>query len=107
MALKMDPNFNTSIDFDAAAIWYIESYDRYLAAYQDPYYLTVIEPDERNFVDKGQLSGQEPGKKTVVRAMSTLGVPRSMIKDGKASVDVNDGIWAKFKEFQDRSSTKD
>jgi EthD domain len=87
----MDPAFSATIDFDAAADWLVESYEGYLAAYTDPYYINTIEPDERNFVDK-------EGKTTIVRAMSTLGFCRSMIKDGKPSVPVSDEIWAKFKE---------
>jgi len=96
----MDPAFATSIEFDSAADWYIESYEAYLAAYMDPYYINVIEPDEKNFVDKGQLDGPDSGKKTIVRAISTLGVCRSMIKDGKPSVAVKDEIWHTFKEYK-------
>jgi hypothetical protein len=98
----MDPAFATSIEFDSAAMWSVESYDAYLKAYADPYYVNVIEPDEHNFVDKGQLDGQGAGtgKKTVVRAVSTLGVCRSMIKDGKAAVAVEDGIWHTFKQYK-------
>jgi hypothetical protein len=97
----MDPAFATTIQFDAAADWYVESYEAYLAAYADPYYVEVIEPDEHNFVDKGQLAnGSEAGKKTVIRAVSTLGHCRSMIKDGKPSVAVTGDIWENFQRYK-------
>jgi hypothetical protein len=95
----MDEAFAAPIEYDAAADWYIESYEKYLAAYADPYYINVIEPDENNFVNKGQLDGTIRGTKTVVRAITTLGVYRSMIQDGKASVEVKDEIWTNFKEY--------
>jgi hypothetical protein len=100
----MDPAFATSIAFDSAADWYVESYEAYLAAYADPYYVEVIEPDEHNFVDKGQLDSAESVTKTVVRAVSTLGVCRSMIKDGKPSVEIKEEIWNTFKDYRRKDS---
>jgi hypothetical protein len=97
----MDPAFSASIDFDAAAVWHVQSYEAYLAAYSDPYYINVIEPDEQNFVDKGQKDGTGPGKVTTVRAMSTLGVYRSMIHDGKPTVEVSEEILKKFNSYQE------
>lgn len=101
----IEPSFSEAIEYDAAADWYVESYESYQAAYKDPYYIDIIEPDEQNFVDKGQVAkpGNE-GKKTVITAMSTLGYCRSMIKDGKPAVEVKDEIWEKFKEFRSRES---
>jgi hypothetical protein len=72
--------FSGSLDFDGAADWYTNSYERYLAAFNDEYYRTVIEPDEWNFVDKGDL---KEGRREVVRACSTMGVNRTLIKSGK------------------------
>jgi hypothetical protein len=95
----MDPAFSAGVNFDAAAVWHVKSYDAYVAAYKDPYYIDVIEPDEQNFVDKGQMDGKNPGKVTVVRAMSTIGVYRYIIKDGKPAVDVSDDIWEKFNSY--------
>lgn len=104
----MDPTFSAAIPFNAAADFYIDSYERFLTAFSDPYYIEVIEPDERNFVDKGQLDKDQSdeggeglaGKKTVVRAMSTLGYCRSMIRDGKAAVEVEDRVWDNFTQYQ-------
>ncbi|KAL1891025.1 hypothetical protein Sste5346_007847 [Sporothrix stenoceras] len=98
---RMDPVFASGIEFDAAADFYVKSYDDYLAAYKDPYYLAVIEPDEHNFVDKSRPEGQT----TVVRAMSTLGQCRYMIRDGQPVVDVSDEIWARWHEFYPEADT--
>lgn len=103
-AARMDPAFSLPIDFDAAADFYVTSYDDYLRAYADPYYLAVIEPDERNFVDKGQCGGQNTTT-TVVRAMSTLGQYRHMIRDGKPQVEVTDAIWQRWHEFNPEGET--
>jgi len=94
----MDPAFSGSIDYNAAVDFYVESYERFIAAYHDPYYLSVIEPDEQRFVDKGQIDG---GKRTVVRAMSTLGTAKSMIKDGKAAVQVKSEIWENWQKLKE------
>ncbi len=98
---KLKSDFKTIIDYDAAADLYVENYESYINAFSDPYYLNVIEPDEQKFVDKGQL-GQAPGKKTVVRALTTVGINRSIIKDGKPAMQVDDEIWAKFNASREK-----
>lgn len=101
----IEPKFSEAIEYDAAADWYVEDYESYMAAYKDPYYISIIEPDEQKFVDKAQVGGPgSEGKKTVITAMSTLGYCRSMIKDGKPAVEVKDEIWEKFKEFQEKKT---
>lgn len=97
---QMDEDFAATLEFDAAVDWYVESVEGYLAAYADPYYVNVIEPDEHNFIDKDGASGSGPGKKTVIRAISTCGFCRSMIKDGTAAIPVAGDIWQKFNEYQ-------
>ena len=90
------PDFNNVLDFDAAADFYIASYKAYTDAYKDPYYINVIEPDENKFVDKGQ--GSE-AKQIHVRAVCAIGVCRSIIKDGKAMVDVSrdvNDVWQQY-----------
>ncbi|MCJ1302275.1 hypothetical protein MMC08_005078 [Hypocenomyce scalaris] len=76
----MTSDFNTVMEYDGAADFYIADYGAYEAAYRDPYYVRVIEPDERNFVDKSETH--------VVKAQSTIGYNRSMILGGKANVEV-------------------
>ncbi|CAK7233621.1 hypothetical protein SCUCBS95973_008656 [Sporothrix curviconia] len=102
-AARMDLAFSMPVDFDAAADFYVKSYDRYLAAYKDPYYIHVIEPDEQNFVDKGQCAGRGGSstdtKTTVVRAMTTIGQCRYIIRDGKPVADVSEEIWQRWHEF--------
>ncbi|KXJ97502.1 EthD domain-domain-containing protein [Microdochium bolleyi] len=39
-------------DYDGCALFEIESFEQFAAAFEDEYYKTVIEPDERRFIDK-------------------------------------------------------
>lgn len=98
----MDPAFSAGLDFHAAADWYVESWEGYVAAYNDPYYRQVIEPDEDNFVDKGQTGD----KVEMVRAVTTLGYCRYMIRDGKPSAEVSDSIWERFSQMEKDNPSK-
>jgi hypothetical protein len=73
------PSGSATLDYDAGVDWYVPSYEAYEATFKDPYYVNVIEPDEWNFVDKG-------GGKEIAGAVSTVGVSREIIKDGKSCV---------------------
>ncbi|PNP47951.1 hypothetical protein TGAM01_v206165 [Trichoderma gamsii] len=42
------------MDFDGAVIWEIPSLEHFFNAFNDPYYLNVIAPDEDNFLDKSK-----------------------------------------------------
>lgn len=92
----MHPEFRGSLDFDAAADWYFEDHKAYLAAYEDPYYKEVINPDESNFIDK-------ESKTTVAQSFSTMGVNKHIIRDGKPAVLIADDIMQKFKAYEARS----
>ena len=96
-----NPDFNTVLDFDAAADFYVNSYKAYTDAYKDPYYINVIEPDENKFIDKGQ--GSE-AKKTLVRAVCAIGVCRSIIKDGKTVVDVSTDVDDLWQQYESKST---
>lgn len=52
-----------------------------MAAFKDPYYINVIEIDERNFVDKGAA-----GSTAIVGAVGTLGFCKDVILGGKSMV---------------------
>ncbi|KAH7041088.1 EthD domain-containing protein [Microdochium trichocladiopsis] len=39
-------------DYDGCALFEIDSFEQFAAAFEDEYYKTVIEPDERRFIDK-------------------------------------------------------
>ncbi|KAL7942780.1 EthD domain-containing protein [Trichoderma barbatum] len=52
--LKEMPMPLAIMDFDGAVIWEITSLEHFLSAYEDPYYVNVIEPDEANFLDKSK-----------------------------------------------------
>ncbi|RVX70411.1 hypothetical protein B0A52_05910 [Exophiala mesophila] len=100
-----DGQFKSSSGFEACADFYVRDYNDYLKAFQDPYYLEVIAQDEENFVDKGieRFGNREQGYNVgEVRAISTMGITKSIIKDGKAVIQVPDSVWKKWEEFQDR-----
>jgi hypothetical protein len=42
----------TPIDFDGIAMFLVPSLKKFTDAFQDPYYIEIIEPDEREFLDK-------------------------------------------------------
>lgn len=39
-------------DYDGCALFEIDSFEQFSAAFEDEYYKTIIEPDERRFIDK-------------------------------------------------------
>lgn len=78
----MTPEWRNGISYDGAALMDVVSYEAYVQAYSDPYYINVIEPDERNFVAK-----DFHGKRQVLKAMSTLGVCKPMVERGKAQIE--------------------
>jgi hypothetical protein len=73
------PSGSWTLEYDGGVDWYVRRYEDYEAAFKDPYYLDGIEPDEWNFVDKG--AGKE-----IAGAVSTLGIFRHIVKDGKSMV---------------------
>lgn len=102
-----DGQFKSSSGFEACADFYVHDYNDYLKAFQDPYYLEVVAKDEENFVDKGieKFGNREQGYNVgEARAISTMGVPKSIIKDGKVVVSVPDSVWRKWQEFQQRKT---
>jgi hypothetical protein len=70
----------------------------------------VISKDEDKFVDKGQCDGKrDAGSSTantssVVRAISTMGINRSIIRDGKVLVEVQPEIEQTFLEWRKKDS---
>lgn len=118
-----DGEFKTGSPFEACADFYVKDYKDYLAAFRDPYYLEVVKKDEDNFVDKGQVAqgargGIKGGSAAVAekesvgggsgsaRAISAMGVCRSVIRDGKAVVDVPEQVLRVWEEYQARKTTR-
>jgi hypothetical protein len=89
----MLPEFRGNFDFDAAADWYFEDYSAYLAAYDDPYYKDIINPDENKFIDKHS-------KTTTLQTFSTMGYNKPIIRDGKPAVHIADDIMKRWEEYQ-------
>lgn len=71
------------LEYDGGVDWYVRRYEDYEAAFKDSYYLEAIEPDEWNFVDKAGLDGKGKG---IRGAVSTVGIFRHIVKDGKSMV---------------------
>jgi hypothetical protein len=44
-------------EFDGIAVFVVPSLEHFNNAFNDPYYIEVIEPDEKKFVDKEGLGG--------------------------------------------------
>lgn len=105
LANGRDGQFKTSSPFEAYVDFYVHDYNDYIRAFHDEYYLEVIAKDEDNFVDKGHMGDRQGGYDIgQVRAISTMGICRSIIKDGKVVVDVPDKVWKKWDEYQKRKS---
>lgn len=113
--------------FGACADFYVRDYEDYLRAFRDEYYLEVVAKDEDKFIDKGQVEdsakeegqgGDQEGAERErrgggagtrglggsVRAVSMMGYCRSIIKDGKAVVEVKREIWDLWEEYQRRKA---
>jgi len=76
-------------DFDGAAEITFPSYERLAAAYSDPYYVNVIKPESEKFLAK-----------KIDVPMSTMGVPKKIIQDGKVVIEAEKEV--KFwKEWED------
>jgi hypothetical protein len=93
----MNPEFQGNLAFDAAADWYFEDYEAYLAAYDDPYYQEVINPDEDNFIDK-------TSKAMAFQSFSTMGVNKHIIQGGRPLILIPEDIRKRFDEYQTRGT---
>lgn len=69
------------LDYDGGVDFYVADYANYEAAFRDPYYVDVIEPDERRFVHKGS---DVAGEGRIVGAVGTVGLEAVIIEGGKA-----------------------
>ncbi|TFA99838.1 hypothetical protein CCMA1212_008247 [Trichoderma ghanense] len=75
-SLTVTPLPVTVMDYDGAVIWEIASMEHYMSAFDDPYYVNVIAPDEYNFLDKSKET-----------AMVTLGNVHHVVAGGEALID--------------------
>lgn len=67
------------MDFDGAVIWEIKSLEHFFSAFDDPYYVNVIAPDEDNFLDKSKEV-----------ATVTLGHFHQIVAGGEPLIDYSD-----------------
>jgi hypothetical protein len=68
-----------------------ESFDRFIAAFSDPYYINVIEIDERRFLDKTKS----------VSPTSTMGLTKTVIQGGDIKVDVGQDVMVEWKKWEE------
>ncbi|KAF2033072.1 hypothetical protein EK21DRAFT_86512 [Setomelanomma holmii] len=88
----------TAIEFDGIAMFLVPSLKQFTEAFRDPYYVAVIEPDEREFLDK-----EGPGIGVIA---SFQGKMVDMVCQGKSTAEGNgkSGEYRKlFEEFENRT----
>lgn len=101
-----DGGFKAGSPFEACADFYVKDYNDYLAAFQDPYYLEVIKPDEDTFVDKGQVDGSSTKELGKLKAISTMGLCKSIIRDGQAVVSIPEEVQATWERYQQQKEKR-
>jgi hypothetical protein len=73
ISIPVEP-LTTQSEFDGIALFVVPSLQHFDNAFKDPYYIEVIEPDERKFVDK---EGSDGGVVAKVRGkMLDIGLDR-------------------------------
>ena len=68
---------SSKLEFDGVVELLVENFEKYAAAAADPYYVHVIEPDERKFIDKS------------IPFTLTMGIEKPIIMEGKPVIDVS------------------
>lgn len=90
----------TPIEFDGIAMFLVPSLKQFTDAFKDPYYIEIIEPDEREFLDKAG-----PGSGVVA---SFQGRMIDVINEGKSAMEtqgLQDGYRRAFEEFEEKKKT--
>lgn len=81
------------IEFDGIAMFLVPSLKKFTDAFKDPYYVEVIEPDEREMLDK-----DGPGSGVVA---SFQGRMIDMLHNGQSAIGTQgDGYRKAFEEFE-------
>lgn len=81
-------------DFDGAAEKTFPSFEKFTKAFEDPYYINVMEPDERRFRDKSGVP------QVATQATSTMGVVREIVVGGRAVVDLSEEVMEGWREWR-------
>ncbi|KAJ5131091.1 uncharacterized protein N7515_007130 [Penicillium bovifimosum] len=79
----------STVDFDGAVIWEFPSLDTFLSAFSHPYYVNVIAPDEKNFLEKTLNE----------TATVTMGYLRPIVSEGESTVECDDQL-ALFEQWE-------
>ncbi|CAO2658118.1 Nn.00g073780.m01.CDS01 [Neocucurbitaria sp. VM-36] len=90
----------TPIDFDGIAMFLVPSLKQFTDAFSDPYYIEVIEPDEREMLDK-----EGPGSGVVA---SFQGKMIDMVRNGRSAAgDRGMGYREGFEDFERKRKGRD
>lgn len=84
----------TPQEYDGFVIWEVPSLEAFGKAFQDPYYLKYIEPDEHNLIDKNSFAGG---------IIATFSSPFfQVMKDGKSGLQGGntETFRKRFEEFE-------
>lgn len=85
----------TPIEFDGIAMFLVPSLKRFTDAFKDPYYVEVIEPDERDMLDKAG-----PGSGVVAsfqgKMIDVVNAEKSVIEEKEEGMEFR----KKFEEFE-------
>lgn len=87
----------TPIEFDGIAMFLVPSLKQFTDAFKDPYYIEIIEPDEREFLDKAG-----PGSGVVA---SFQGMMIDIVHEGKSTMEtqgLKDEYRKAFEGFEEK-----
>jgi hypothetical protein len=86
----------TPIEFDGIALFLVPSLEHFTNAFKDPYFVEVIEPDEREFLDK-----EGPGSGIVA---SFQGKMLEIMHNAQSTIEDEGSDYRKlFEEFEKRT----
>jgi hypothetical protein len=81
-------------EYDGWVMWEVPSLEEFVKAFQDPYYLQYIEPDEHNLIDKNSFA------RGIIASFASSGF--QVMKDGKVGLNGGntDEFRKRFEEFE-------
>jgi hypothetical protein len=84
-----------SFDFDGMASMTFKSFEGFKAAFEDPYYIHVIEIDERRFLDKSKS----------VLPSSTMGLTKNIIMGAEIQIGIVEEVMKEWKDWEEKGKT--
>lgn len=87
---------DTPVEFDGIAMFLVPSLQQFMEAFKDPYYIDIIEPDERMMIDKAG-----PGSGLIASFRGKM-----LEMESKADVSKGDEYRKKFEEYEKKAKTE-